>query len=293
MSGTTISHAIAPIPRYGLAGLLIMTGSEVGMLMRVEPFWTWHTPIAWTGYVLFADAFVWSRRRRSWIADAPAEFAFLIAMSVPLWLVFEGYNLLIRNWQYVNLPENRPLRWLGYAWSFGTIWPAIFVTGEVVAVLRDRSQPDGAPSAAATPADGRRGWDWLWMAVGLAFLIWPLAWPSPYLAAPVWLGFLLLVDPINARLGEASLFREWRQGSFDRVVNLSVAGVVCGLLWEFWNYWARAKWVYSVPILPDLKVFEMPVLGYLGFPAFALECFAMYVLTRRLVWRGPYRAISL
>jgi len=31
-----------------------------------------------------------------------------------------------------------------------------------------------------------------------------------------------------------------------------------------------------VPYLGHVKVLEMPVLGYLGFPAFALECFAMY-----------------
>ena len=41
------------------------------------------------------------------------------------------------------------------------------------------------------------------------------------------------------------------------------------MLWEFWNYWAGAKWHYSVPIMENLKIFEMPVPGHLGFPAFA------------------------
>jgi hypothetical protein len=31
-----------------------------------------------------------------------------------------------------------------------------------------------------------------------------------------------------------------------------------------------------VPYLGDVKLFEMPVLGYLGFPPFALECYAVY-----------------
>jgi len=64
-------------------------------------------------------------------------------------------------------------------------------------------------------------------------------------------------------------------------------------LWEFWNYWARTKWIYSVPILERFKVFEMPVAGYLGFPAFALECFTMYAIVRRAVWRRPPRPIAL
>jgi len=39
------------------------------------------------------------------------------------------------------------------------------------------------------------------------------------------------------------------------------------------------------------KIFEMPLPGYFGFPPFALECFTMYVLVRRLVTRGG-RAIG-
>jgi hypothetical protein len=35
-----------------------------------------------------------------------------------------------------------------------------------------------------------------------------------------------------------------------------------------------------------VKVFEMPVLGYLGSPPFALECYAMYHWLRGLC-RGP------
>jgi len=36
------------------------------------------------------------------------------------------------------------------------------------------------------------------------------------------------------------------------------------------------------PILQGWKVFEMPLPGYLGFPAFALECFVMYEFLRTL-----------
>ena len=36
----------------------------------------------------------------------------------------------------------------------------------------------------------------------------------------------------------------------------------------------------------NLKIFEMPVPGYLGFPAFAFECFTMYVFVRALATRA-------
>ena len=40
---------------------------------------------------------------------------------------------------------------------------------------------------------------------------------------------------------------------------------------------AAAKWHYVFPMAQRWKIFEMPAPGYLGFPPFALECFAMYV----------------
>ena len=286
------------LPIHAVVGLVIMLVSEAGMLAKIEPFWSWHTPICWTGYILFADGLVLMLRGSSWISAAPAEFAFLAVVSVPLWLAFEFFNLFIRNWHYINLPENPAWRTLGYAWSFATIWPGIFETADLVGALRagrsalpPRATPvRPRPDPAVTRVSGVGA---LSMAVGAAMLAWPLAWPSPYLAAPVWLGFILLLDPLNARLGAEALTRDWREGRTDRAINLMLAGLVCGLLWELWNYWARTKWIYSVPILGRFKVFEMPVAGYLGFPAFALECFTMYAIVRRAVWRRPPRPIAL
>jgi hypothetical protein len=271
-----------------LAGLVIMVVSEAATLFGIEPFASWNTPIAWTGFILFADGIVWRSRGRSWIRTSPREFAFLAFVSIPLWLVFEFFNLYLDNWHYVGLPENFALRMFGYAWSFATIWPALFEGADLVAVWR------------GSPRDGRLGHDawvfpgrsaplmWPSIGVGAAMLVVPfLASPSiaKYLAAPVWLGFIFLLDPINRRLGWESIAEDFRAARYDRLKNLMLSGVLCGVLWEFWNYWARAKWVYTVPIMEHLKIFEMPVPGYLGFPAFALECFTMFVFVRGLAAR--------
>ncbi len=56
---------------------------------------------------------------------------------------------------------------------------------------------------------------------------------------------------------------------------LMAGGLTCGFFWEFWNYWAAAKWTYTLPFLgpfEQYKAFEMPLLGFLGFLPFALEC---------------------
>src|SRR5436190_347031 len=117
-------------------GLAVMVVSEAAAIVHIEPFWSWNTPIAWTGFILFADSIVFRARGRSWIRSAPSRFAGLALASIPLWLVFEFFNRFIRNWYYVGLPDNRALRLLGYAWSFATIWPAIFEGADLVDLLR-------------------------------------------------------------------------------------------------------------------------------------------------------------
>jgi hypothetical protein len=260
------------------AGLLIMAVSEIAAYNGIQPFHTWNTPICWTGFILFADSLVYHARGTSWIRSSPREFLFLALASVPLWLVFELYNLFLDNWHYVGLPDSRALRYIGYTWSFATIWPAIFEAADLVAVWRGpRKATARLLTLPHTPLLSS-----LAVATGAALLAWPILTPSRYLAAPVWLGFILLLAPINRRAGADTLLVNGRP---DRVINLVLAGFLCGLLWEFWNYWSGAKWLYTVPILEDIRIFEMPVLGYFGFPAFAVECFTMYVSLRALVTR--------
>ena len=264
-----------------LIGLAIMIVSEAATLAGIEPFSSWNTPIAWTGFILFADSVAYRARGRSWMRSRPREFVFLALVSVPLWLVFEFYNLFIENWYYTGLPENFALRCFGYAWSFATIWPAIFEAADLIAVIRQRRVGvDDANDRLAVPPSRFSGAMWVSFLAGAAMLAWPLVWPSAYLAAPVWLGFIFLLEPVNARLGIDTLYA---RGRGDRLVNLAASGLLCGVLWEFWNYWAAAKWHYTVPIMEHVKVFEMPLPGYLGFPAFAFECFTMYVLVRAIL----------
>jgi hypothetical protein len=276
-----------------LAGFAIMSGSQAATIARIEPFYSWNTPICWTGFILFADSIVYRARGRSWIRSAPREFALLALASIPLWLVFEFYNLFLNNWNYSGLPENDWLRLFGYGWAFATITPAIFEGAELVGLLWDPASAgfearNGGRAARGNPAEGGshigvgHGGLAASIAAGVLMLIVPFL-TSPevarYLAAPVFLGFIFLLEPINRRLGAEALDRR-------RLYNLLASGLLCGVLWEFWNYWAGAKWHYTVPIMEQLKIFEMPLPGYFGFPPFAVECFVMYVFVRALV-AGP------
>ena len=81
---------------------------------------------------------------------------------------------------------------------------------------------------------------------------------------------------MNYLLGGGSFLKELEYGKIQKFLTHFTAGIICGILWEFWNFWAYTKWIYTVPYWGDVKIFEMPVIGYLGFPAFALECYVMY-----------------
>lgn len=262
------------------------------MLAGLQPFVQWHTPIAWTGYILLVDALVWKRRGNSWLRNSPAEFLFLAVASVPLWVIFELYNkYAIHNWYYIGLPDLLLVRYAGYVWAFATISPAIFETAELVSSLRDRRAPEyriEEPAPIPLTTGGI-----ISILAGALMLLVPILYPSTYLAAPVFLGFIFLLDPLNARAGASSIMGDLRAGRSARLVNLLIAGLVCGVVWEFWNYWAHAKWIYNVPILPSVKIFERPILGFGGFPPFAVECFTMYVAVRRWLWAGAPRPIAL
>src|ERR1700722_12154419 len=136
-------------PVYGWLGWVALVFAEVLMFARVEPVATYFTPIAWSAYILIADAAVLTLTDRSRLNDAPIVVARLAFLSIPLWLIFEAYNLRLQNWTYVGLPRAWPAALLGYAWSFATITPAVFETADLVQAVLPAS-PAG-PSLEAAP----------------------------------------------------------------------------------------------------------------------------------------------
>ena len=89
----------------------------------------------------------------------------------------------------------------------------------------------------------------------------------------------LPIDPINLLFGRPSILRDWSNGRWGRTLALGAGGLLCGFLWEFWNFWAGTKWVYHLPFLGSwehVKYFEMPIPGLLGFIAFGIETWTMW-----------------
>jgi hypothetical protein len=267
----------ARMPAYGWAGLGSMILFEL-LLFTVESdvIGWFFTPIQWTGLILFLDGLRKRRRGVSLVADHPVELVLLALISIGSWLVFEGYNLFLRNWAYVGLPDHPWIRFPGYVWAFATISPGMFLIYETLSDLfpgEDRTSYPRLPNRLF----------WPFVTFGAACMVVPLVWPSTHMTPLVWVGFAFFLDPINGRLGERSILSEFFTGERRSMPLFFLAGLIAGLLWEFWNYWALARWEYDVPYLGHIKLFEMPVLGFLGFMPFIIESLAIYRFVRRFI----------
>jgi hypothetical protein len=265
-------------PAHGWLGILLLVVGEVTVFARVHPLDMWTTPICWWGYILLLDAILKRLAGVSQILDRPRVFFLAwLPMSVLFWLVFEVVNLHLENWYYVNLPRDPIELTLGAAISFASILPGMFLTAELLRSIGVFRRFRIAPIRVT-------GWGSVTSClVGFAFLIVPMLLDreeARYTFALVWMGFFFLLEPVNHASGVPSLLTDLTKGRVERFLCLLTAGFVCGLLWEFWNFWSASKWVYSAPFTQDLRYFEMPVAGFLGFGPFALEYFAMFSFVR-------------
>ena len=282
-------------PVHGWVGLVVILLAELAVAMQqmalpgTTPFYLfyrltqWTTPLCWWGYILAIDAWLWKVKGDSPLCHSRRwEFWAQLPLSVAFWLLFEVYNLHLDNWTYIGLPATWWEGTLGAVIAYATILPGLFLTAETLQTLRifERLRvPAFHPSNRLL---------YTLMLLGILCLMGPLLMPreiARYLFALVWIGFIPLFEPVLYASGGLSLLRDLTEGRLHRILSVVAAGYICGGLWEFWNYWATAKWVYSVPFTEDIRIFEMPLAGFLGFGPFAWEYVAMYAMVR-LLGRG-------
>src|SRR6266853_1397527 len=107
---------------------------------------------------------------------------------------------------------------------------------------------------------------------GAGMLLLTLAWPK-YCYPFVWTSLVLILEPLNRWLGREHFMEYLERGDWRPIVSLSVGALICGFFWEMWNYYSWPKWIYHTPGAQFLHVFEMPLLGYGVCVALALGLF--------------------
>lgn len=273
----------------GLLGLAVASWGlfrDVGFI--AQPFYAY----AWWSTILTLDGIA-ALRRKSSILTSRRELLFpLLIWSVTFWFLFELLNLRFQNWYYVGVFAGRSSADLlagalfGVV-SFATVFLGIFETFDTLGGTsrrgRSRPMPDWTSYAI--------------QAVGVLMVALAVLFPR-YLAPLVWGSVTYLLDPWNYRRGARSLLAEAEAGNFRTLARLLAAGLLCGLVWESFNYFSPQKWIYTVRGLEGLKLFEMPLPGFLGFPALALDAFSFFAFVSywfhgNRTWENPADVLQM
>jgi len=249
-------------------GLFLLLFSSILLLLQVSFVKRWFFSFAWWSFILVVDSLNFRKTKSSPLSGPLKDFLFTALISVFVWLIFELFNLRLKNWSYHDLPPNLLERWLGYFLAFATVIPAmkeisIFVESLVkkkLALFRIKVTQALLVSSVLTG--------------GMSILL-VLIWPRIFFPL-TWLCFIFLVEPLNFWLKNKTFLKDLERRDWTRFWSWVLAGLVAGILWEFWNFRAESHWQYFLPYLNFCRVFQMPILGYTGFLPFALEVFVLY-----------------
>ena len=253
------------------AGLTILSVGIWGLYRDVGPIAQYFYAFAWWGYIFCLDGYIALRRGHSLLTSRRQHFLPLFIGSISFWFFFELLNLRYQNWYYVGVSTNLLAGFLFGMLAFSTVLVGMFETYEALTASNAfkswRVSPRKLPAWAS----------WAVQGVGLAMVSLSLIFPL-YMAPLVWGSMSFLVDPWNYRKGARSLLHDVENGDWGLVARVFFGGAICGLVWESMNFFVPQKWIYTVRGLENFKLFEMPLLGFLGFPALALDGIAFYAL---------------
>ncbi len=239
----------------------------------LQVLWEHSFLLLWIGYNLAIDAINWQWTGTSLFTRNRTAYAGLFLLSIPGWWLFEFLNLYVQNWHYVL---NRPVGDLEYAVrtsiDFSVVIPAVLATAERWGASRFLEGSSRCRGIAVTPQRLAGS-----LLAGIGMLVAVITLPR-YCFPLLWICLFLIFDAMNAFLGAPSLFRFLEKGNWRPVLSLALGALTCGFFWEMWNVYSLPKWVYTIPFVDFLPIFEMPLLGYLGYLPFGLETYAIYVL---------------
>jgi hypothetical protein len=253
-------------PWYGYFGLILVVIGEFLIFKPIEPLSSYFFFIfLWFGYIFIVDAWVYHRSNTSRLKSNYTKFWMMFVISSFFWWFYELLNIFIENWRYESIA--RP-EWLIFTIAFTTVLPAVLETSDLLQTTNFFSKRKWKITLSNRKLT-------FFIFLGILFLILPFVLPR-YTFPLVWLSMWFLLDPINYLLKNKSVLGELKKGTSSLFWSLMVGALITGFFWEFWNFWAPGKWYYTLPFLGFFKIFEMPILGFLGYLPFGLSLYAMY-----------------
>ncbi len=253
-------------------GILLCATSWAVAWSRI-PFYSEHAffPL-WLGYIFVTNGLAEWIYRDSLIRRMRFSFLLLFLISLPFWWFFEFINLTVKNWNYI-FPH--PISQTNFAIrasiDFSTVVPAVLSASFLVFLILSARTGIKFPSF-----EIRRRWLSVSVLIGVISLC--LLGLIPDLTFPlVWIAPTLIVEPFIYSLGYPSLLAQVKKGDWTLPVAIMLAAFISGIFWEMWNFYSLPKWIYTIPYVGFWKIFEMPFLGYFGYPFFGIIVYSFTI----------------
>jgi hypothetical protein len=264
---------VRPFPWWGSVGVMLGVVFWVLAWTRLPWFSRFQrytfTPL-WLSYILVVNALGYRRTGHCMLIDRPRFFLLLFPVSAMFWWFFEYLNRFVQNWYYEGAEGMSGLEYfLSATLPFSTVLPAVLGTYDLLAsspragagldrFVRIRL---GRPRAAGVAGLCLSGFGLAGVGLWPSFFF-PLLWVSP----------VLILVSLQAIRGRRTVLSPIAAGDWRRLYLLGMSALCCGFFWEMWNGYSLARWVYSIPFVHRFKIFEMPLLGYMGYLPFGVEC---------------------
>lgn len=247
------------------------------------------TPL-WLGYIVVVNAWTLARIGYCPMLRRPRSFLSLFPLSAAFWWFFEYLNRFVQNWHYVGVAELLPLEYFFRATvSFASVLPAVVSTAELLTSLRGVTA--GLEQWKPIRVENVELVRWSVLMLSCAGLLGIGLWPN-YLFPLVWVGPLLLIVSLQSLAGRPTIMSPLAYGDWGRIWRAALAALICGIVWELWNWKSLVHWEYALPFVHGVEVFEMPLLGYAGYLPFGLECLVVADLCQRSCLPATHRRVG-
>jgi hypothetical protein len=235
----------------------------------------------WLGYILAVNGLSEVRFKTSLTSTMGRSFLLLFPISIPLWWFFEGMNAIVQNWHYhLAHPISSTQYVIEASLDFSTVVPAVLSTSFL---LRAAARGVRIPEPHWRPRVSARGLAIAVLAGIGCFALLPL---FPQETFPlVWVAPILILEPVAHAIRYPSLLADVVKNGWTRLFAVMAATLVTGLWWEMWNFYSLPKWTYAIPYVGFWHIFEMPLLGYLGYPFFGIVVFSYAAIALLLAGR--------
>jgi hypothetical protein len=273
-----------PFPWWGWLGIIvvpafwILAWNRFAFFQSLQPYT--FTPL-WLGYILIINGLTCRRKGTCHLCSRSRFFLALFPASAIFWWYFEYLNRFVQNWYYLGGENISAAEYIIHASiCFSTVLPAVLSTHEFLETFPRLTAAFRDWHAVTVNSKKKIG---LLFVAGTVFSLACLAVFPDYLFPLVWISPLLVILGVQFLARRPTIINDVQQGNWQHIVLPALAALVCGFLWEMWNWKSQVHWEYSIPFVDRFRIFAMPLLGYAGYLPFGLECIAVTSLIKERI----------